>query len=131
MADVNLYPEDLDWLLNSPDGPVGVVIEELSEKAAAIATAAAPVIRGGTSYPGSNFSKWGKMFDPRYQYGSAPGTTRASVRPSGFRYNALGQLYSGVNVNYGSTLFLQQGGGRYGRAIRHPFMSVALETVEL
>jgi hypothetical protein len=124
-VEVNLDPVAIDWLLNNPDGPVGAVIEELSVKAAAIAKAAAPVITPG------HFSHWGRQFDPRYQYGSRPGSTRASVRPSGFRFNALGQMYSGVNVNYGSTLFLEQGGGRYGRAELHPFMSVALDTVEL
>jgi hypothetical protein len=131
VADVYLDPAAIDWLVNSPDGPVGAVIEELSLKATAIAKAAAPVIAGGTSWPPSNFSHWGKAFDSRYQYGNRPGSTRASVRPSGFRFNALGQMYSGVNVDYGSTLFLQQGGGRHGHAILHPFMTVAIDTVEL
>lgn len=130
-VEVNLDPVAIDWLVNSPDGPVGVVIEELSVKAAAIARAAAPVIVGGRHWPPSNLSHWGKAFDPRYQYGNRPGSTKASVRPSGFRFNALGQMYSGVNVNYGPTLFLQEGGGRYGHAALHPFMSVAIDTVEL
>ena len=129
-VDVNLDPVALDWLLNDPAGPVGVVIEELSDKAAAIARTAAPVMVTGTRWPPSNLSRWGKMFNPYYQYGP-PGATRASVRTSGFRYNALGQMYNGVNVNYGSTLFLQEGGGRHGHAELHPFMSTALDTVEL
>jgi hypothetical protein len=127
---VNLYAVDVEWLLNDPAGPVGAVIEELSDQAAGIAKAAAPVMVTGRRWPPSNFSHWGKAFDERYQYGP-PGATRASVRPSGFRYNALGQMYNGVNVNYGSTLFLQEGGGRHGHAALHPFMSVALDTVEL
>jgi len=133
MADwvVVLDPVAIDWLLNDPAGPVGLVIEELSEKAAAIAKAAAPVIKGGTSYPGSNLSHWGREFDPRFQYGNRPGSTRASVRSSGFRFNGAGQLYSGVNVNYGATLFLQEGGGRHGHAVHHPFMTTALYGVEL
>ena len=127
---VNLDPVAMEWLLNDPAGPVGAVIEELSEQAAGIARTAAPVMVTGNRWPPSNLSKWGRRFNPYYQYGP-PGATRASVRPSGFRYNALGQMYNGVNVNYGSTLFLQEGGGRYGHAALHPFMSVALDTVEL
>src|SRR5712664_1142001 len=91
---VTLDPVMLDDLLNSPGGPVGVTIDELSHKAAAIAKVAAPVMAR-------------HQWNPLYQYGP-PGVTKASVRPSGFRFNALGQLYSGVNVNYGSTLFLER-----------------------
>ncbi|HEY1705583.1 MAG TPA: hypothetical protein VGG75_38345 [Trebonia sp.] len=132
MAEVNLDAVAMDWLLNDPAGPVGVLIADMSEKAAAIARTAAPVMVTGSRWPPSNFSHWGKAFNPRFQYGdTGPGDTRASVRWSGFLYNGLGQMYSGVNVNYGPTLYLQQGGGRHGHAIRHPFMTTALDTVQL
>ncbi|HEY1700853.1 MAG TPA: hypothetical protein VGG75_14175 [Trebonia sp.] len=111
---VKLDPAAIEDLLNSPDGPVGLVIEELSEKAADIAKILVPVMKR---------RKW----NPLYQYGP-PGVTSASIRASGFRYNKLGQLYSGVNVNYGPTLFLQ----RPARQIHSPqymFMSRALDIV--
>ncbi len=125
MADVNLYPAELDWLLNDPAGPVGGVIEELSDKAAAIARDACPVIRP------ENYSKWGRMFNPEHQYGDAPGATRASIRSAFPRFNGLGELYGGVNVNLGSTYYLEYGGGRHGHAQRTRFMTEALDGVEL
>lgn len=124
MADSTVFidPVAVDWLVNDPAGPTGDLVAELSEKATAIAKSAAPVMKP------ENFSHWGKMYDPRYQYGP-PGDTKASVRWSGFRFNALGQMYSGVNVNYGPTLFLE----RPARQVRpiFKFMSTALDTVEL
>jgi hypothetical protein len=113
---VRLDPALLEDLLNSPDGPVGAVIEELSEKAADTARIAAPVMER---------RKW----NPLYQYGP-PGVTKASVRPSGFRFNTLGQMYSGVNVSYGPTLFLQRP-ARQIRSDAYMFMSHALDAVEL
>ena len=125
MADVNLDAEALDWLLNDPAGPVGATIEELSDKAAGIARAACPVIKP------ENFSKWGKMFNPEHQYGDTPGATKASIRSAFPRVNGLGELYGGVNVNLGSTYFLEYGGGRHGHARRSKFMTEALDGVEL
>lgn len=113
---VRLDDAALEELLNSPAGPVGVVIDELSEKAAAIAKAAAPVMER---------SKWSLA----HQYGP-PGVTKGSVRKSGFRFNKLGQLYSGVNVFYGPTLFLQRPAKQI-HTTAYMFMSVALDGVEL
>lgn len=93
-VNVNISEAAVYEMLNSPTGPVGEVIGELSEKAAAIAKARTPVMERVKWYP-------------QYQYGP-PGETKASVHPSGFRYNGAGQIYSGVNVNYGPTLFLQR-----------------------
>lgn len=120
---VKLDPEALEDLLNSPDGPVGLVIAELSEKAAGIARTAAPVMNQ------RNYSRWGHLFDPLYQYGP-PGATKASVRASGFRFNKLGELYSGVNVNYGPTLFLQRP-ARQIHSAQYMFMTTALNGIEL
>ena len=125
MADttVVLDPAALDELLNSPAGPVGVVIAELSEKAAEVARGVAPVMKK------RNYSRWGKAFDERYQYGP-PGETKKSVRWSGFRFNALGQMYSGVNVNYGPTLFLERP-ARQIHSTEYMFMTDALNAVSL
>jgi hypothetical protein len=120
--EVHLDEAAIEDMLNSPDGPVGAVIEELSDKAAAIAREAAPVMKP------ENFSHWGKYYDPRFQYGP-PGRTKARVRSSFPRYNDQGQLYGGVNVPYGPTLFLE----RPARQIRgdYRFMTAALDGVEL
>jgi hypothetical protein len=124
MAEVNLYDTQLEWLLNDPAGPVGEVIGELSDKAADIARAACPVVKP------ENYSRWGKLFSEEHQYGP-PGATKKSIEASFPRFNGLGELYGGVNVNLGPTYYLQNGGGRHGHARRVPFMSEALDTVEL
>ncbi len=113
---VRLDPAGLDELLNSPDGPVGLVIDELSHKATDVARGLAPVLE--------------RKFQPRWMYGP-PGATKASVRPSGFRFNALGQMYSGVNVNLGPTLYLQYPASQYHGSTRWMFMSHALDSLEL
>lgn len=124
MADnvVILNPLWLDSLLNTPEGPVGRTVMELSVQASGTARALAPTMKQ------KNYSHWGAYFDPRYQYGP-PGETRKSVHWSGFRYNPRGQLYSGVNVNYGPTLFLE----RPARQVRpiFKFMTEALDSVRL
>lgn len=118
MADFELHldPALLDELLNSPDGPVGAIIEEVSEKAALIARAAAPVMRR-------------RRFSLIHQYGP-PGVTKASVHWSGFRFNGAGQIYSGVNVNYGPTLFLEKPARQVTPEV-YAFMTTALDEVEL
>lgn len=123
MADVHIDFAAVEDLVNSPDGPVGLLISELAHKAALIADAAAPVMQR------KNFSRWGKVFNPLYQYGP-PGETKQSVHWSGFRYNAFGRLYSGVNVNYGPTLFLERP-ARQIRSEQYKFMTTALNGVEL
>ena len=122
-VEVHLDPVALDELLNSPGGPVGELIYDLSVKAAGVAKATAPTMGQ------RNYSHWGGYFDPVRQYGP-PGETRKSVRWSGFRFNGAGQLYSGVNVNYGPTLFLQRP-ARQVRPVVFAFMSRALDSVEL
>jgi hypothetical protein len=117
----------LDELLNSPAGPVGVLLTELSLQATALAKAKAPVIVSPT-----NFSSWGRVFRPdRFQYYETVGGTKAHVHWSGFLFNSRGQMYSGVNAPYGPTLFLQYGGGRHRHAELNLFMSTALDEVQL
>lgn len=122
-SSVHLDPALLDDLLNSPDGPVGLVIAELSDKAAAVARTAAPVMQR------KNFSRWGKTFDPIRQYGP-PGATKESIRSSFPRFNPIGQLYGGVNVNYGSTLFLEHP-ARQIHSREYMFMTDALDALSL
>lgn len=118
MTESSLYldPAMLRDLLDSPDGPVGLVIEELSAKASEVARALAPVMRR-------------RHFDPLHQYGP-PGETKASVRSSFPRFNRLGQIYGGVNVHYGPTLFLERP-ARQIRTTDYMFMSDALNAVAL
>ncbi len=116
MSNVNLYPAAIEEMLNAPDGPVGLVIEELSDKAAVIARALAPVMKR---------AKW----SPLYQYGP-PGETKASVRSSFPRFSALG-IYGGVNVNFGPTMYLEYPASQYKGDMRYAFMSQARDLIEL
>jgi hypothetical protein len=129
-TEVNLDPAALDWLLNDPAGPVGVLIAELTVKAAGIAKANAPVMVTGTRWPPSNLSHWGKYYNPERQYGP-PGMTKAGTYGKFPMFNGLGQLYGGVNAPRLPTAFLTYGGGRYGNARLHPFMTQALNAVTL
>lgn len=124
MADVTINEAEIFALLNDPVGGLGELLMELAEQGTALAKAAAPVMVGGVKWPPSNYSRWGAMYDALYQYGP-PGHTKAAIAPAGFRYNKLGQLYTGVNAPWGPTLFLEYGGGRYGHAKLHPFMTTA------
>lgn len=120
---VNINVTATEELLNSPDGPVGVLIEELSQKATEIARAAAPVMER------HNYSRWGKVFDERYQYGP-PGHTKGDIRVHFPAFNKLGQLYGGVNAPYGPTLFLEHP-ARQIHSVQYMFMTEALNGVEL
>lgn len=123
MTNTNLYDGELEWLLNSPDGPVGQVITELSLKATSTAKSAAPLQKpehhSWSFAKSTSYMPWATLY------------LRVNVRWSGYRYNSLGQLYSGVNAPYGPTQFLQNGGGRHGHAVRVRFMTAALNGLAL
>jgi hypothetical protein len=117
VAQVNLYPAAIEELLNSPDGPVGMVIAELSDKATVIAKAIVPVMTR-------------KKWNPMYQYGP-PGETKASIRSSFARFNAAGQIYGGVNVNFGPTMYLEYPASQYKGDTQYAFMTHTLDLVAL
>lgn len=113
---VVLDPAGLDELLNTPEGPVGIVVEELADKATGYARTLAPVLK--------------RKYQPLHMYGPS-GETKTSVHKTGFRFNQLGQMYNGVNVNFGPTVFLQQPARQYNGARTWMFMSQALDAVTL
>jgi hypothetical protein len=117
VADINLDEAALEFLLNSPDGPVGELLAEMAGKATEIAKAAAPVMSPATMSWGRNSTSYGP-----------PGFTKERTR-SHMGYTKGGTLFSGVNAPYGPTLFLE----RPARQLHYPrlFLSTALWTVEL
>lgn len=121
---VDLHEAAMEDLLNTPESPVGETIDELSHKAADIAEALTPVMEARSR------RHMRRAYDPLYQYGP-PGATKKSVRPSGFRFNGLGQMYSGVNVNYGPTAFLEFPARQYKGSTEWMFMTHALEAIEI
>jgi hypothetical protein len=121
VAVVDLYPAALDELLNSPAGPVGQVIEELSVQATGIAEAAAPFQKpenhSWSFTKSTSYTPWSTIY------------LKVNTRPSGFLYNARGQIFSGVNAPYGPTLFLERPARQLHR--KYPFLSTAVDTVQL
>lgn len=106
----------LNDLLHSVDGPVGQWLVKKVGEMTAIAEAVAPVQKR------KNWS-WGRnstSYMPR-----SVGYLKGSIRPV-IGYTKSGDLFGGTNAAYGPTLFLEEGGGRYGHAERIPFMSTAL-----
>src|SRR5690348_825435 len=123
MASVHLDYGAIEELLNTPEGEVGRYLGAVGLEATALAKAAAPVMAR------RNYSHWGAMWDPRFQYGP-PGATRYKTHWSGFRFNGAGQMYTGVNAPAGPTYFLE----RPARQIfsrRYAFMSEAMDSVQL
>jgi hypothetical protein len=109
-------------LLNGADGPVAAMLDELSERAAAVARAAVPVrkldndrrrhsllARGGasTSFP--------------------PGYTLVSIHANVHWYNGL--IYGGVAAAEEPTIFLEYPAEQMKR--KYPFLSLAFDTMEL
>jgi hypothetical protein len=103
-------------LLHSIDGPVGRWLSEKVGEMTAIAEATAPIQKQ------KNWS-WGK--DSTSYLPRSLGYLKGSVRPH-IGYTVHGDLFGGTDAAYGPTLFLEEGGGRYGHAQRIPFLSEAL-----
>ena len=106
-------------LLQGVDGPVGQWLTEAVSTLTAVVETAAPVQKR------QNWS-WGRnstSYMPR-----SLGYLKGTVRPV-IGYTKGGQLFGGVNAAYGPTLFLEEGGGRYGHARHIPFMSTSLYAV--
>lgn len=126
MAQIVVFidPVAVNDLTNTPDGPTGLLIQEVDAKAAMIARAAAPVMKP------ENRSRWGKRFDPRYQYGPA-GKMKASVHATEpLRFNGAGQMYGGVNTDFAPTVFLEHPAEQI-HSDQYMYMSHTLDALEL
>jgi hypothetical protein len=122
VADIRIdwNERELEDLLNSPEGPVGELLEDLAQRAALAAKAAAPVQKP------SSFS-YGKKGSSSYMPWSG-GYTKAKIRPV-MGFTKGGKLFSGVNSPFGPTLFLEHP----ARQLHHPypFMTTGLYSVSL
>jgi len=121
MAEIKWNDAALEDLLHSMDGPVGRFIAEKSAEMTSLAVAGAPIQKP------QNYS-WGR--DSTSYMPRSFGYLKAGIRPH-MGYTKSGNLYGGTNAPYGPTLFLEEGGGRYGHAERIPFMSAALYAVTI
>ena len=113
----------VDDLLHDPAGPVGTLINELSEQAATTARGVVHVLPGT---PRSGF--WG----PESTAVRPPGTTKASIRLHAARRGSRGGMYGGVNVIMIPAVFLEhEPRGSSQMYDRYPFMTTGLESLVL
>lgn len=108
----------LDDLLNSVEGPVGMLIAELSLRAAVVATTVVHV-RPGT--PAS--ATTGATSNAR-----PPGFTKANIRPHGPVIGTRGGLYGGVNAPADPSIFLEMPAEQMHR--EYPFLTTGLWSLE-
>ena len=103
----------IDDLLNSPDGPVWQLVNELSEQAATVARELVPIRK-----PGSTWS--------RKSNAQAIGATLASIHAV-MGYNDEGRIYGGINAIEIPSIFLE-----YPRQDRRkqPFLTTAVWSLE-
>jgi hypothetical protein len=103
-------------LLNSPDGPVGRLLLDLSEQAAAVARAKVRV-----RVPGSNRTGLTSSARP-------PGFTLASISPK-IGYDDQGLIYGGVVAAGDPGIFLEYPAEQMHR--EYPFLTTGLDSLEL
>ena len=113
MNDVHIDQVALDELLNSPDGPVGRFLLELSEQAATVARGAVRVRSTPSRSPRSN--------------SAPPGFTLASIRPH-VAWDSRGRIYGGVNAAFDPSIFLEHPAIQMHR--EYPFLTTGLYSLE-
>ncbi len=116
---VTINEAAVEWLTNSPDGPVGRFIEEKTIQMTAAAVAAAPIQKP------QNYS-WGPhstSYMPR-----SSGYLKSMIKPH-FGYTRGGTIFGGVNAPFGPTVFLQKPADQLHHS--YPFMTTALYSVTI
>lgn len=100
LGDVTIEWDDraLDDLLNSMDGPVGMLISELSLRAALVATTVVHVLPGT---PRSGY------WNSRSTAVRPPGYTKSRIRPHLAYGSRTGHLYGGVNAPAAPSIWLE------------------------
>jgi hypothetical protein len=110
-VDIRWDPAAFEELLDSPEGPVGQLLIELSDQVAAAARDAVRVRETPT---------WSRRSNAR-----EPGFTRATIR-SHLGRGAYG-LYGGVNAAADPSIFLEQPASQMHR--RYPFLTTGLWSI--
>lgn len=117
MTDVTIDDIALYELLNAADGPVGLLITELSLRASVVAATVVHV-RPGT--PAS--ATTGRTSNAR-----PPGFTKARVRPHLAWGAATGKIYGGVNAPADPSIFLEDPASQMHRP--YPFLTTGLDSL--
>lgn len=115
-GNVDLDEDVLEWYLNSTDGPVGVLMQELALQMARTVTALAPVLKP--------WNLWSPVTSSAVS--KTPGNLRRSVHAK-VGHSRRGKLYGGVNAIVYPTMFLEDPARQLHMEV--PFMTAALWTV--
>jgi hypothetical protein len=111
----------VDELVHDPDGPVGQLIAELSERAAVVAREAAHV------FPGTGRST---VWNPVTSTAMLPsGVIRESVRVHLPVRGSRGGMYGGVNVLFQAVFLEFPPKGSVQMYDRYPFMTTGLDSL--
>jgi hypothetical protein len=115
----------LDWrdaqleeLLNSPEGPVGQLIAELSAQAATVARATVPVRDPATR---NRHRRTGRGSNAR-----PPGFTKAGIHVHG-PVRGIYNVYGGVNAPADPSIFLEYPARQMTRG--YPFLTAGLDSL--
>ena len=112
---VHVDDDAVHELLNDPDGPVGQLLIELSERAAATARRLVPVRREASK-------PWIRT-TAHY-----PGYTLRTIHPH-VAYDNAGLIYGGVNAAASPSIFLEYPAVQMHR--RYPFLTTAMDSLEI
>ena len=108
-------------MLNSIDGPVGQMLEEISERAAAVARATVRV-----RHPDIGIRRRRRSFRGA-STAYPPGYTLVSIRSNVHYYNGL--IYGGIAAVEEPTIFLEYPASQMHRP--YPFMTTAFDSLEI
>jgi hypothetical protein len=110
--------EAINGLMNSVDGPVARMLNELSAQVAAVARQAVPVrnpARGSRGWAGRNSTA------------QPPGYTKALIRPHLGRGALTGNLYGGANAPGNPGIFLEYPASQMTH--KYPFLTTGLDSI--
>jgi hypothetical protein len=115
VGDVRLDEAAIEEMLNSEDGPVGRLLDELSDRAAFVAREKVRV-----RVPGSD--RTGRTSNAR-----PPGFTKASIHTTVNR-DGTGKLFGGVGAAEDPSIFMEEPAVQERR---YPFLTTGLDSLEL
>ena len=110
----------INGMLTDPDGPVGQLVAELSERGVQVARSVVRV----RDVPGTRRTRAGRNSTAR-----PPGFTKASIHVHGPVRGSRGGLYGGGNSAADPTIFLEDPASQMSR--RYPFMTTGLDSLEI
>jgi hypothetical protein len=122
LGSVRIDAGNVHELLNDPAGPVGLLIAELDERAAAVARGAVHV------FPGTPRSTLWNPATSTARHAMPPGFTKGSIHTHGPVVGSHGGMYGGVNAEAFPGVFLEYPSSQMYD--KYPFLTTGLESLE-